>query len=180
MISDYLLKLRGIKNGTISADPKKSPKPIPKQSEKMKAKIKEEKKVGSAPHVTKLALDKWYADIANEHLLNGSAICQECGAVIPASFMRHATAHLLPKKLFKSVAVHPLNYLILGAGCGCHEKTHRIDTFIKMSIWPEAKIRINEMRPLLPFDELKFLSSQLLDALDNINGRDVVIGEEVK
>lgn len=167
-MSDYLLHRRGLKCGQIQPAEKKQPKPLNKVSPKTAEKQKKDKDAGIVPKVTKLMLDKFYADISAEHLLNGSAICMECGAVIPASFIRHATAHLLPKKLFKSVAVHPLNYLILGAGCGCHEKTHRIDTFIKMGIWPEAKVRINEMRPLLPFDELKFLSSQLLEALDNL------------
>lgn len=91
----------------------------------------------------------------------------ECGAPISRVYARHATAHLLPKKLFKSVATNDLNYLIIGAGCGCHDKTHRIDKFVQMRIWPEAAKRINALLPLLPYDELKFVSQQLYDALEN-------------
>lgn len=160
----YLEERRALKLGTL-VRPKKEPKPIAKKSAKKIAEEKEEKKVGKP--VSKLELDKWFSDIAKEHVNNGGAICMECGAFIPAAFIRHATAHLLPKKLFKSIATHPLNYLILGAGCGCHTKTDRIDLFIKMKVWPEAKDRINQMLPLLPFDELKHISSQLTKALEN-------------
>lgn len=64
--------------------------------------------------------------------------CWECGAWIPERFFRHATAHIFPKGIFESVATHPMNYLILGAGCGCHDKTHRLDTFSDMKVFGEA------------------------------------------
>lgn len=125
----------------------------------------EEKKTGKPAE--KIALDKWFDGIRIEHFGTGEGQCMECGSVIPIQFARHATAHLLPKKLFHSVATHPLNYLILGAGCGCHYKTDRVDLFQKMSVWPEAARRIKEMIPLLPHDELKFVSAQLMKALDD-------------
>jgi len=139
---------------------------IPKKSEKRIAKEAEQKVTGKP--ASKLELDKWFFDIEKIHLDGLSGFrCMECNEWIPAKYFRHATAHLLPKKLFPSVATHPINYLILGAGCGDHEKTHRIDKFIQMKVWPEAARRIKIMIPLLPFDELKYLSSQLLTALDN-------------
>lgn len=63
--------------------------------------------------------------------------CIECGKFIPSKFYRAATAHVMPKSTFLSVATHPKNYLILGASC-CHDKTHRIDTFSKMKCFPIA------------------------------------------
>lgn len=146
-------------------DAKKPATPIKKISDKKAKQIAEEKTVaGKLPSA--LALKKWFADIEAEHCSNGMGICQECGAAIPKAFFRAATAHLLPKKLFKSVAAHPLNYLVLGAACGCHYKTDRVDQFIKMKVWPEAARRIKIMIADLPHDELKYLSSQLLRALD--------------
>ena len=142
---------------------KKPYKGIPKKSAK---KIKEEKEVGGKPP-SKLALDKWFFDIEAKHWDSGWCACQECGELIPRTYARPAIAHLLPKKLFKSVATHPLNYLILGAGCGDHYKTDRIDKFTQMKVWPEAARRIKEIIPLLPFDELKHLSGQLMTALEN-------------
>lgn len=157
MESEFLLKRRAIMFGTRLPDPPKAKVGIARQSEKAKQKLKEQKP-------ERQLLNEWFEAIEEKH---GSFIsCMECGEWIAPGLIRCATAHLLPKKLFKSVATHELNYLLLGAGCGCHTKTDRIDKFIKMNVWPEAKRRINIMRPLLPFDELKHLSSQLLNALD--------------
>jgi hypothetical protein len=144
----------------------KDKKPIAKKSAKRIAKEKEQVKT---PEASKLSLEKWFFDISAKHSIppNGGCYCMECGEWIPPNLIRHATAHLLPKKLFKSVATHELNYLILGAGCGCHDKTHRVDKFIRMKVWPEAARRIKIMMPLLPFDELKHISAQLDEALEN-------------
>jgi len=140
---------------------------IPKQSKKKIAQIKAEKEALGKP-ASKLELDKWFYDIAQKHSINGKGcFCMECNAWIPHDYLRHATAHLLPKKIFKSVSTHPLNYLILGAGCGCHQKTDRVDKFIQMKVWGVAAERIRTMMPLLPMDELRHISNQLLIALDN-------------
>ena len=140
---------------------------IPKKSAKRVEQEKAEKSAGTGKAATKLSLDVWFAEIRDKHFSAGHGTCMECGSFIPLQFSRHATAHLLPKKLFKSVATHPLNYLILGAGCGCHALTDRVDKFSQMKVWPEAARRIKEIIPLLPFDELKYLSGQLMTALEN-------------
>lgn len=145
---------------------KKEPRPIAKESAKMIEKKKQEKKAGG--NITKQELDKWFNDIEEKHFAGGFGICMETGDKIPRVYARASTAHLLPKKIFKSVATHELNYLILSAHNGSHDKTHRVDTFIKMKIWPEAAIRIKLMLPVLPIDELRQISNQLLLALDNV------------
>lgn len=158
-------KLQMIKNGQLPKEcVPKAKKPIPKKSVKKIQSEKEAKEAGGDS-----ALSKWFLEIWVKHSLNGKTgtHCQECGIWIPPDYIHHSTAHLLPKKIFKSVCMHPLNYLILGASCGCHEKTHRIDKFIQMKIWPEAARRIKEMIPLLPIDELRRISNQMLIALDN-------------
>lgn len=166
----YHERLKLIKLGQLPREAvKKERKPIKKISDKRALENKQSKEAGTKPP-SKLALDKWFDDIRSDYFTDGEmrgGVCMECGTFISLEYSRHATAHLLPKKLFKSVSTHPDNFLILGAGCGCHEKTHRIDKFITMKIWPEAARRIKIMIPLLPFDELKHLSSQLLTALDN-------------
>ena len=145
---------------------KKKHTPIAKKSAKRIEKEKEQKATG-VKEASKLELDVWFNNIKESHWgIMRYFPCMECKTPINVDYARHATAHLLPKKLFKSVAIHELNYLILGAHCGCHEKTHRVDKFVTMTIWPEAARRIKEMMPSLPFDELKYLSSQLLTALD--------------
>lgn len=137
-------------------------KPIPKKSAKKLAQEKSPEYKND-----KAELDKWFKDIQAKHFTSYGGRCMECGAHIPVEFARHATAHLLAKKLFLSVKTHPLNYLILGAGCGCHQKTDRVDAFVKMRIWGEAAYRIKQLIPLLPFDEYRYLSTQLLTALEN-------------
>lgn len=168
-MNDYLRKRQEHINAGRPIPEKKKYK-IPAISEKRKAKMAAEKEAGTKPP-GKLELDKWFQDIMLRHTKSysggGGAFCMECGAFIPVQFMRHATAHLLPKKLFKSVATHELNYLILCAGNGCHYKTDRVDKFVTLKMWPEAARRIKEMIPLLPFDELKHLSGQLMTALEN-------------
>ena len=72
--------------------------------------------------------------------------CQECGATIPKKIIRGstsggyraATAHIFPKSLFPSVAANINNRLFLGATCGCHNKTVRLDQFVEMKVWPLA------------------------------------------
>lgn len=137
---------------------KVAPKTAAKKAEQEKANSKEGKEE---------TLNQWFEKIAKRHLLGGIGLCMECGAPIPAEYMRHATAHLLPKKNFKSIATNDLNYLILCAGNGCHDKTHRLDKFVTMRVWPQAAKQINQLLPLLPYDELKYVSQQLYDALEN-------------
>lgn len=162
----YRERLALIRNGMAEKTTKaKEKKPIAKKSAKRIAKEAEEKAAG-AKQVGRLELEKWFFDIQEKHWATGWCACQECGEMIPKTYARPAIAHLLPKKLFKSIATHPLNYLILGAGCGDHYKTDRVDKFSQMKVWGEAARRIKIMIPLLPFDELKYLSSQLLNALD--------------
>jgi len=142
---------------------KKPKKPMKKISDKKAMELKVGKESGSAD-----SLEKWFDDIRVRHCGNlRGCFCQECGSWISEEYMRAATAHLLAKKIFKSVATHPINYLILGAGCGCHDKTHRVDKFVQMKVWPLAASRIKQLIPLLPFDELRHISNQLDIALEN-------------
>lgn len=166
MSETYLQRLAAVRNGFVPQQGPKEKKPLKAISDKKAAVMAEEKKTGKP--ASKIELDLWFDNIRKEHFGNDGCACMECGSFIPVQFARHATAHLLPKKLFKSVATHPENYMILGAGCGCHVKTDRVDLFVKMSVWPEAARRIKEMLPLLPFDELKYLSSQLMAELDKV------------
>ena len=166
-MSDYFERMKLIKLGLLPKEAvAKEKKPLKKVSDKKAAEDKKLKEAGTKP-ASKLELDVWFNEIKMEHWgLNTYCPCMECGAFIHIEYSRHSTAHLLPKKLFKSVATHELNYLILGAHCGCHYLTDRVDKFVQMKVWPEAARRIKIMIPLLPFDELKYLSSQLLTALD--------------
>lgn len=175
-----LQEIRNLKAAAGQPKPKKVYQ-IPKKSAK---KLKQEadlKKAASAEGREE-SLNEWFQRIENKHWgvqdldIDGFdheesdfelPACMECGAKISRLFARHATAHLLAKKIFKSVATNDLNYLLLGPVCGCHNKTHTLSTFVRMKIWPIAAKQIDQLLPLLPYDELKFVSQQLYDALEN-------------
>ncbi|MBO9658916.1 MAG: hypothetical protein J7527_08820 [Chitinophagaceae bacterium] len=147
---------------------KKAAKSIPQVSEKRKEKLKEDKKLEDGLHAHKKSLNVFFKEIQENRWINGNPCpCENCGEMIPVTFARHATAHLLPKKIFKSIATHPLNYMILGANCGCHDKTHVLEQIVKMKVWPEIAKRLKELIALLPHDELKHVSTELYEAIQN-------------
>lgn len=116
-----------------------------------RAKQREATRMGSLSPAGNRELDKWFADIAaaNEVFtyenFDPHLRCWECNSKIYRPFYRAAVAHIFPKAIFPSVKTHPMNYLILGAGC-CHDKTHRLDTFSRMSIFKEAVDRFELFR----------------------------------
>jgi len=115
-------------------------------SEKRKKQLKEEK-----PNRDKQ--NEWFAEVEAKEFKNGGAHCWNCGEFIHVAFARAATAHILPKRknMFPSVATHPENYLILGAGCGCHSEYDRSwDDASKMQVWPKVVERF-----LLIKDDIK-------------------------
>jgi hypothetical protein len=81
-------------------------------------------------------LDEWFDE--KIRILAKHPFCMECNSLIPPAYYHAAVAHIFQKSIFKSIATHPFNYLFLGAGCGCHNRSHRLDTFSKMKVFPEA------------------------------------------
>lgn len=91
---------------------------IPKKSAK---KIISEKLEKEKRGCEESMLQLWYK--ARQRQLTGR--CVRCGATYNHTNLAYAiaaTAHVLPKRqaMFPSVALHPDNYIELGAGCGCH------------------------------------------------------------
>jgi hypothetical protein len=84
----------------------------------------------------KTEMDRWFSYVAT--VIKSNPHCWNCGEFISEKYYRHASAHIFPKSLFPSIATHPLNFLVLGAGCGCHDKSHRLDTFSDMKVFAEA------------------------------------------
>lgn len=92
-------------------------------------------------------LEKYFDNAAKIIALTGK--CWECKAPIYSKFYRSATAHILPKAQFGSVKTHPLNMLVLGAGCGCHQLTDDLDKFCKMKVFPLAVERFKQFEHLI-------------------------------
>lgn len=101
-------------------------------------------------------LEKWFDYIAT--LIKAHPYCRNCDTPIPIDYyaaqndktmvrrlLRSSSAHIFPKSLFPSVATHPLNHLIIGAGCGCHPTfDHSLDKACEMRIWPLAVERFRK------------------------------------
>ena len=100
-------------------------------------------------------LDKWFDKIMK--IIEASPYCWECGKYIPKPFYRMACAHILPKRQnygFPSVATHDLNFLILGAGCGCHSKYDMCwEDAQKMKVWSIAVERFQQFRDFIDASE---------------------------
>lgn len=92
-------------------------------------------------------LNEWFDRIAKE--IAAKPYCWETGERISEKDYRTATCHIFPKSIFRSVATHELNYLILSPRNGSHDKTHRLDTFSKMNVFVVAIKRYNQFKHLI-------------------------------
>lgn len=85
--------------------------------------------------------------------------CENCNAFIPRKFYRAATAHVVPKRKeygFPSVATHKDNFLVLGAGCGCHSKYDSDwESAAQMKIWSKAVEKFKLIYPFIAAPEKK-------------------------
>lgn len=123
----------------------KPKQPLRKVGLKQQKENRQTKKASGDPD--RAALKLWFHNI-QYGISPGTCHCWECNTYIPAGFIGCATAHIFPKKDFRSVMTHESNYLILGAGC-CHDKSHKVETFQKMGIWREAVERFLQFEHLL-------------------------------
>jgi 5-methylcytosine-specific restriction endonuclease McrA len=87
-----------------------------------------------------------------EKVIARKPYCWECGDFISKSDYRNSTAHIFPKSAnsgFPSVAADEWNFVVAGVRCGCHNKTHRLDTFSQMKIFPVAVARFMKFHHLI-------------------------------
>ncbi len=100
-------------------------------------------------------LNKWFDKIAKR--LSMKPYCWETADFIHEGDYRAATAHIFPKNIFKSIATHPLNFLILSPRNGSHDLSHRLDKFSKMNVWPIAVKRYLQFKHLI-IEKHKYLN----------------------
>lgn len=93
-------------------------------------------------------LEKWFDYVAT--VIRAKPYCQNCGEFIPPQYYRHASAHILPKKIFPSISTNPLNFIILAANCGCHQEYDRsVEDAAKMPIFKLAVQRFRQFEHLI-------------------------------
>lgn len=148
--------------------PKKSAKKIAMEKLEQKVEIVKPKKAGwfdgtktSMVELDEIGQFKSVVSIANEmdafwknaeKVIAKKPYCWECGDFISKSDYRNSTAHIFAKSAnsgFPSVAANEWNFVVAGVRCGCHNKTHRLDTFSQMKIFPVAVARFMKFHHLI-------------------------------
>lgn len=97
-----------------------------------------------------LGMDKFWK--MAEVVIAKKPYCWNCNDHISKADYRASTAHIFPKSPnsgFPSVASNEWNFVVAGNRCGCHHKTHRIDTFSQMAIFPVAVQRFFKFHHLI-------------------------------
>lgn len=109
-------------------------------------------------------LEEWFDSVIK--VIDKNPYCWNCGKYIAQSFRRAACAHIIPKRKtygFPSVATHEMNYVVLGAGCGCHSKyDNSWEDAIQMKVWPIAVERFKAFKEFIDEGELKNLPDVLI------------------
>lgn len=119
------------------------------------------------------ALQRYFAEAAK--IISMNPYCMECGAFIPEAYYRAASAHVLPKRKeygFPSVCTMIENLLVLGAGCGCHDKYDRTwEDAATMKVFPKAIEIFKFLYPFIHPSERKnipeVLRQEILNLQDN-------------
>lgn len=136
---------------------------IPKKSEKRKAKEREQAEQG-----TDGSMDKFFEKMRKRMV----GVCQ-CGCSRKSSKMeddhyRASICHIFPKRIFKSIATHELNWVERafwatekGSSCHTNMDNRSMDKWPLFADWDDIKERFHELSPLLTDEEraTKFYSN---------------------
>lgn len=112
----------------------------------------------------------WY----EQRVLEMTGQCAECGHYINKNVFKYAVcgvAHILPKSLFPSVEFHPMNWMELGATCGCHGRAEVWSQAVNMRVWPEMVRRFKMFYPLINPAEHGKIPVQLLEQIEKAPSR---------
>jgi len=117
--------------------------------------------------VSKAVLDRWFKDIRPEM----TGICAHCGGGTCAfdnSMYKFSIAHILPKNIFRSVMVHPLNWIEL---CfwppSCHTNFDNLSLdIIELNCFSLVIDRFVQMYPSIHRTERRFIPSALLQYVE--------------
>jgi hypothetical protein len=131
------------------------PKPAKVYSiaKKSKKRIEREKKM--------LLNDDNYDGWFEERRKNLVGVCQ-CGCGEKSqkkddTYYRHCICHIFPKRLFKSVATHPMNFVERAFWGGCHTNLDEqsMDKWVGMADWDDIKAKVEAMLPYIAEEEKK-------------------------
>ena len=139
---------------------------IPKVSARKKEKDEKERQARGGGDTE---LQKWYKE--RQKQLTGQ--CCRCGDRYNSKDLKQAitaTAHILPKRTFASVATHPNNWIEFSAYCGCHnwfDNYANWDEIIKDPIGEIVIKNFIAMWPNISTKERHKISDSLLNYIYN-------------
>jgi len=135
---------------------------IPKVSAKRKAKERAENASKGDS-----GLDRWFEDTRKKLV----GVCQ-CGCARKSSkfendHYRASCCHIFPKRIFKSVMLHPLNYVERNFWDGCHSVLDNtsMDRWPNMADWDDIVEKFHQLAPLLTDEERTHKFYQHLEKL---------------
>jgi hypothetical protein len=135
---------------------------IPKKSAK---KIKQEAEEKELRGGDDTLLEKWFKARRKEM----TGICQHCGGrSCRDQHFRSSIAHILPKRFFKSVATHPLNWIELcfwNKSCHTNLDNNVLD-ITDLNCFDTVIERFIEMYPSIDRKERKYIPNALLQYLN--------------
>jgi len=138
---------------------------IPKVSKKRAKEIQEQKaeRVGGGNE-----LDRWFQ--ARHKEMKG--VCAHCSGKTTKGnpqYFKHSIAHILPKRLFKSIATHPLNWIELcyfPPSCHANFDNNTLD-MIELNCFDEVITKFVAMYPDIDPKERKYIPDILLQYIEN-------------
>lgn len=139
---------------------------IPKKSAKRIAQEKESK-ISHPVSSPNAELTRWFQDRQKEM----KGICSHCGGKTlktDSIYYRFSVAHILPKKLFKSVKTHPLNWIELchfGNSCHTNFDNHMID-ITDLNCFNEVIEKFVAIYPNIDPKERKYIPQALLQYVE--------------
>lgn len=157
-------EIRKLKSGL--PKPPKARKPIAKKSAKKIEQEKEEKAVRLSGGGNEL--DRWFK--ARRAEMQG--VCLHCGAKTTKhqdNWYKCSICHILPKRLFKSVANHPLNWIELcfwEKNCHANYDNHILD-ITELNCYDLVIERFIAMYPDITAKERKYIPDVLLQYVKN-------------
>lgn len=157
-------EIRKIKSG-LPKQPK-AIKPISKKSAKKLKQEAEEKTAKKAAGGGEL--DRWFQARRNE--MEGRCLhCNEVTTKHQDQWYKSSIAHILPKRLFRSVATHPLNWIELcfwKNNCHANYDNHIID-ITELNCYDLVIERFIAIYPAIDPKERKYIPDALLQYVKN-------------
>lgn len=139
---------------------KKEVKPLRKVSEKKARELKGEDKSD---------LDQWFEERRKELTSTCQCGCGQKSCKEDDLYFKHSICHIFPKRIFKSVACHPLNFVERAFWGGCHSVLDdtSIERWPNMADWDDIKAKFKEISPFIPETEKANKFYTMLEELVN-------------